>query len=274
MTLLVSWVGIDTHGPSSIYIASDSRISWRPSVNFDLGRKVFAFSKWPDILGYCGDVIFPSIALNQIIELGDAGLLFAPNYSCKQKFQAIVNKLNDLFAAYPSMHSGLANNSLSIIHASRDTTDNKKFFCHKISWSAKHGWRGEEFQLPNTSQILFVLGSGASEFSQNYMKYQNGPNKDTSRNVFHCFCDTLTHIVDSYVGGAPQIVGIYRKPTTPALNFGVIYNGNRYFLGAQIDNLHSFNKVVWRNERFEVCDGLTMKILPTAQPQPDPLRRP
>ena len=120
MTLLVSWVGIDTHGPSSIYIASDSQISWGTSAKFDLGRKVFAFSKWPDILGYCGDVLFPSIVLNQIVELGDAGLLFAPTYSCTQKFQAIVNKLNDSFAAYPQMHSGLAENSLSVIHASRD----------------------------------------------------------------------------------------------------------------------------------------------------------
>ena len=28
MTLLVSWIGVDTHGTSSAYITTDSRISW------------------------------------------------------------------------------------------------------------------------------------------------------------------------------------------------------------------------------------------------------
>jgi hypothetical protein len=78
MTLLVSWVGVDTHGPSSVYIASDSQISWGTLAKFNFGRKVFAFSKWPDILGYCGDVLFPSIALNQIVELADAGVRTSP----------------------------------------------------------------------------------------------------------------------------------------------------------------------------------------------------
>jgi hypothetical protein len=273
MTLIVSWVGIDTHGPSSIYLASDSRISWRDLAKFDLGRKVFAFSKWPDILGYCGDVLFPSIVLNQIVELADAGLLFGASYSCKQKFQAIVNKLNDLFRAYPQLHSGLAENSLSVIHASREPNNGQRFFCHKISWSMKHGWYGEEVAFPNTSRVLFALGTGAGEFNQNYGKYEDGPNKGTSRNVFHCFCDTLIHINDRYVGGAPQIVGIYRKPDSSAITFGVIYKNARYFLGAKIDNLHSFDKVDWRNENFERCDGRTMKKLALAQPQPDPLRR-
>lgn len=273
MTLIVSWVGIDTHGPSSVYIASDSRISWgTAAAKFDLGRKVFAFSKWPDILGYCGDVLFPSIALNQIVELADAGLLFGPTYSCKRKFQAIVNKLNDLFAAYPQMHSGLAENALSVIHASRDPKDNKRFFCHKISWSERRSWYGEEVSLPHTSGVLFALGTGAGEFTQRHKKYEEGPNKHTSRNVFHCFCNTLQHINDLYVGGAPQIVGIYRKPGSPATNFGVIYRGSRYFLGAQIDNVHNFDKVDWRNEDFERCDGRTMQRLANAQPQPDPLR--
>jgi hypothetical protein len=274
MTLLVSWVGIDTHGPSSVYIASDSRISWQAAAKFDLGRKVFAFSKWPDILGYCGDVLFPSIALNQIVELADSGLLFAPTYSCKQKFQAIVNKLNDLFTAYPQMHSGLADNSLSVIHASRDPNNNKRFFCHTISWSVSLGWCGEEVSFPDTSRVLFALGTGAHEFNQNYEKYEDGPNKGTSRNVFQCLCDTLIHIKDLYVGGAPQIVGVYRKPGSSATTFGVIYGGSRYFLGAKIDNLHSFDEVDWRNENFERCDGRTMKKIEHAKPQPDPMRRP
>lgn len=42
MTMLVSWIGVDTHGPSSVYIAADSRISWTQEHKFDFGKKVFA----------------------------------------------------------------------------------------------------------------------------------------------------------------------------------------------------------------------------------------
>jgi hypothetical protein len=74
--------------------------------------------------------------------------------------------------------------------------------------------------------------------------------------------------------GPPQIVGIDRRPNSPAITFGILHNGSRYFLGAKIDDLQNFDKVLWLNENFERCDGITMKKLPLAQSQPDPLRRP
>jgi hypothetical protein len=52
MTLLASWMGIDSRGAVSAYIASDSRITWGGTVAFDYTRKVFAFRHSPDILGY------------------------------------------------------------------------------------------------------------------------------------------------------------------------------------------------------------------------------
>src|SRR5689334_18933450 len=125
MTLLTSWVGVDTHGIASIYIASDSRITWTNSVTFDFGRKVFAFNNYPDILGYCGDVLFPSIVLGQIVEMADNGLLFDENYNCKQKFEAIKEKLIQIFHKYP--YEQVAIDSLQIIHASRDPNDARKF---------------------------------------------------------------------------------------------------------------------------------------------------
>jgi hypothetical protein len=272
MTLLVAWTGIDTHGPASIYIASDSRITWIKE-SFDHARKVFAFRRWPDILGYCGDVLFPSIALNQIVELADAGLLFAPDFSCEQKFEAIVEKLNDLFRAYPQFESGLAANELYIIHASRDQVDSRKFSCYTIAWTQKGNWSGKERDLPDKSGLLFSLGTGKGEFNANYTRYSVGPNQETSRNVFHCLCDTVARAITSTVGGAPQLVGIYRKPDSPAFNTGVIFNNRRYFLGVHIDNLGSFDAIEWRNSNFERCDGRTMQRLPYAQSQPDPLRR-
>lgn len=273
MTLIVAWAGVDTHGPSSVYLASDSRISWRSGDNFDYGRKVFACSNWPDVLGYCGDVLFPSIALNQIVELADAGLLFHEAFTPRQKFQAIVDKLNDLFREYPALHAGLAENSLSVVHASRDPANPKRLGCNTISWTSKNGWRGDEREMPTQSDVLFALGSGAEGFNANFQRYRTGPTGGTSRAVFHCFCDTLAAGGDATIGGAPQLVGIIRKPRSPAFNVGLIYGSKRFFLGARVDNLRNFATVEWRNREFELCDGATLKRFPDAQRQPDPLRR-
>jgi hypothetical protein len=274
MTLLVAWAGVDTHGPASVYIASDSRVSWAKDMNFDQGRKVFSFSKHPDILGYCGDVLFPSIALNQIVQLADAGLLFKSEFTAKEKFQAIVKKLNHLCDDYPKLISGLAANSLKIIYASRESSNHKNFFCNSISWSQEKGWKAGKVKFPTQSGPLAILGSGASEFNTNYQRYQAGPNNGTSRNVFHCFCDTMNGIADRQVGGAPQIVGLYRKPNSVAVNFGVIYKRSRHFLGVKINDLRELSShVEWRNENFELCDGFSMAKLENAQSQPDPIRR-
>lgn len=217
--------------------------------------------------------LVPSIALNQIVDLADAGLLFENNFTCKQKFQAIADKLNDLFRQYPQLHSGIAENSLSIIHCSRDQVDHKKFFCHSYTWSKKHGWCGTEVAFPSNSEVLFSLGTGAKHFEENLARYRSGINAGTSRAVFHCFCDTLDHITKSSVGGAPQLVGITRKPGSVAQTFGVIHKERRYFLGTHIDNLRNFDNISWRNNNFEICDSKTKLKAPNAQPQPDPLRR-
>ena len=89
MTLLVSWTGVDTHGTASAYIAADSRVSWGDIAVFDHGRKVFAFRHSPDILGYCGDVLFPTMAISQLTEMADRGLLFSPQSSCKERLEMV-----------------------------------------------------------------------------------------------------------------------------------------------------------------------------------------
>src|ERR1035438_2547255 len=105
MTLLVSWVGLDSKKngpkPASIYIAADSRISWGENINFDFCRKVYGFKNSPDILGYCGDVLFPSIVLSQLVDIGDHRIIFNFSSTCLEKHEAIKEKLNQLFLRYP-----------------------------------------------------------------------------------------------------------------------------------------------------------------------------
>lgn len=273
MTLLVSWIGVDTHGTASAYIAADSRVTWGNVANFDHGRKVFAFRRSSDILGYCGEVLFPTMVLSQITEMADRGLLFSAKGSCKERFEAIKEKLVQQFHRYPRMVDRITAPTLQVLHISRDPIDNLKFACWLIKWNRPKGWAGKSISLPSSSGVLFSLGSGAKEFNENLARYNKGPDKGTSRSVFHCFCDTLFNIKDKQCGGAPQLVGIYRKPDSPAIAYGIIKDKKRYFLGAPIDDGVDFAGVEWRNDLFELCDGRTMKKLGQAQAQPDQLRR-
>lgn len=270
MTLVVAWLGVDTKGPGSIYIASDSRISWGNGSHFDFARKVFAFNNHPDVLGYCGDVLFPSIVLSQIVEMADSGLLFKKDFNSKEKFNSIKDVLNNALLKYPKE---VISKNFQVIHISREPNDNKKFLCHLIKWDHKKGLQDEEIQLKNHSSLIIAMGSGEKEFSRNYGKYQNGDNQYTSRNVFHCFCDTLFNIKDTFCGGAPQLAGLYRKPQTTAVKFGIIKDNKRYLFGAEVDNNMNFDTIEWRNELFELCDGNTMLKLKAAQPQPNRLKQ-
>lgn len=273
MTLVVAWVGIDTKGPGSVYITSDSRISWGNERYFDYGKKVFAFNNYPDILGYCGDVLFPSIVLSQITEMADSGLLFNDNFTCKQKFEAIKKLLKSSFSKYPNGEKNITSDTLQIVHISREPNDNKEFLCNLIFWNRKDGWGEKEIKFPDKSGLLLAIGSGQNEFKDNYSKYQIGDNQDTTRNVFHCFCDTLFNIKDPQCGGAPQLVGLYRKPKSVALRFGIIKNNKRYLFGAEVENPVDTGKITWINELFELCDGNTMLILDEAQRQPNRFRK-
>jgi len=171
------------------------------------------------------------------------------------------------------MVEGITAPILQVLHISRDSINNMNFSCWLIQWSRSKGWSGKSIQIPNKSDVLFSLGSGASEFNENYVRYVKGPDHGTSRSVFHCFCDTLFNIKDKHCGGAPQLAGIYRKPRSPAITFGIIRDNKRYFLGAQINDDVDFESVAWRNDLFELCNGRTMKRVPNAQAQPDSLRR-
>lgn len=274
MTLIVAWIGIDPHGPTSIYIAADSRISWTPPKTYDYGRKVFALKSSPDIFGYCGDVLFPSMVLSQILEMADAGLLYNENSSSRIKFEAIRQKLIYQFSRYPHAVQSITSDVVEILYASRDPTKKYDFTCNLLRWTRSSGhWESSTVPLPAASRILFVRGSGAPEFEQRFEDYKRGPNAGTSRNVFHCFCETLFNTKEPTVGGAPQLVGLIRKPGTGGINFGIITGTRRYYLGARVDELKNFDRIEWRNELFEISDGQTCVRRSDAQPQPNPLKK-
>ena len=259
MTSLISWIGVDSRAPSSIYLASDSRITWGNKGTWDNARKVFGSTNYPELLGYCGDVLFPSQALGQLIDLIDLGL-FDDNDTPEDKWSAIVDILQKSYEDYPTDHR----NPFTIVYCTRKGSGmTLSLHMFMVSWSAT-GWsRYEPIDLPTHSGIIRIFGSGESVVKKYYNRWNATGVKRTSRCVFGAFCDAIRSGEDKFTGGGPQLVGVYRQEA--AKSIGVIYEGNRYLHGLPVCESASLDAVEWRNDIFEVCDWRTMKRLPEAQ---------
>ncbi len=266
MTLLLSWIGKDSRKISSFYIASDSRFTWSNPIKYDYGSKVFALPNSPDILGYCGDVIYPTIILNQIIQMDRDKILFDQKDSNLKRSETIFNILQAKFDQYPAKQ--IMDKSLEIIHVSRDNEID--FICNIFSWTRSQGWKCTPKEIPNSSDKVIILGTGKDEFYERYLEYYKGNNGKTSRSLFQCLTKSLLDMKDLKCGGSPQLVGLYNRFN--GNNFGIIYKNKRYYLGKELDNNLNLNNIEWRNELFERCDGNSTRILSNAQRQPDDLR--
>ena len=268
MTTLLSWTGVDTHGPASIYIASDSRISWGIRNTWDVGRKVFSSKKRPEIFGYCGSVFFPIQVLGQLIELIDSEIFFLDGESFSEKLEKVRLAIENSYNNLPGSQKG----SCQILYASRvGLKMRSSFHVAEITVSAT-AVTSKEIALPEQSGIIVSAGSGNTSLRKWHEEWVGLPNKDpyqsgrTSRNVFSAFCDSLTAKDDPFSGGAPQLVGLYRNG--PANNFGVIHNNKRFLNGLEVADVNLMNNIEWRNSLFERCCGDSMQILKKAQRQP------
>jgi hypothetical protein len=265
MTLIVSWASLDKKGKksevSAMYLISDSRISWGKNHTWDNGRKIFHFENHPDILGYCGDVLFTTQVLSQIITLGDSGILFKKEETFETKSTIIFSKIIELLERFPQ--SKLFP-SFSVIHCGK--TIKGEFGCTSLIWTDKNGWKIESITTPEYSDKLIVAGSGSSEFNQLYYNRFSTYEAKNSRDIYQCFIDTLSNIRDPLCGGPPQLAGVYRGDISKT--FGIIIAEKKYVLGLEIQDDSDFGDFEWRNELFERCSPLTMRILPHAQRQP------
>lgn len=252
MTTFAAWIGVDPRGPGSIYLASDSRISWGTALNWDRGRKVFASSNHPDILGYIGDVLFPSLALAQVTSAIDAGVMYSIVASPAERFKQIESSVKASFTLYPKNQR----QPFAIIYATREGEfSNSVFHLYILSWNPLVGWKGAEMPMPDKSSTLCILGSGGTALSEWQTRWESSTESGTSRAVFSAFCDALYSDQDPRTGGAPQLVGVYRKGSGRV--FGVIYDENPFLFGMRLekDVASASSDLQWRNRFFERCDA-------------------
>jgi hypothetical protein len=143
-----------------------------------------------------------------------------------------------------------------------------RFHLAKICGDSKCGLRTDILKLPEASALVEGVGSGAESVKEWYRRWEKSDVSGTSRSVFSAFCDSLESGEDKLSGGAPQLVGIYRRGS--ARVFGIVLNGQRYVAGLAVNDAGRFRAIEWRNVLFERCDPDSTKLLLGAQPQPRP----
>ncbi len=267
MSSLIAWVAVDSRGPASLYLASDSRITWgSPNTYWDQGKKLFTSSLTPDLFGYCGDVLFPSLFLSQIDSLLTNRLLPGKDTTPADGHEVLRKMAEQSFAAYPAVNRA----AFTLLHATREGQGMvSRFRLWRTDWSAARGWTDSEIELPSESVLMLAAGSGASVVTRQDDEWRRRLGR-TSRSVFSAFCDALASREDPNTGGAPQLVGLYR--TGGARLFGIASSGARYICGIAIPESAIVEGSEWRNELFERVDGRSLTLLPGAQRQPRPWR--
>jgi hypothetical protein len=258
VTSIAAWAGVDTHGVASLYVASDSRITWTRSQRWDQGRKVFACKSEPHIFGYWGDVLFPALALPVVVDRLDRGLLSNSGGNIHDNVEQAIRRL---WSDYPPREQ----RDLGLIHGCRyGEGTNCTFDLAITTYEMRTGtWATRQIPMPTSSALLTVAGSGAVAVRKAHDLWQASHAAQTSRAVFSAFCESVTSKSDPDSGGAPQLAGLYRKG--PGILFGIIHEGKRYSDGAALTASENPEAVEWRNHLFERVGGTTKRRLPGAQ---------
>ena len=129
----------------------------------------------------------------------------------------------------------------------------------------------DELTVGNSSSLIFADGSGA--YGYKYLHSSEVASSDfgsNSRGYFYALHRFINSGKDPATGGSPQISCIYNVGAAKRL--GTIYKEKRYIYGLQIPEGKNLNNVRWVNESLENCDGIGLRRLSTAQPQPIPTK--
>ena len=268
MTSLAVALSIDSRGPCAIYIVTDSRVTWRKRTErWDAGQKTFAPVNSPDIFGFCGNAYFPPLALHQMIDLVNAGIIFRTSEAAEHRHQRAI----DVIRSAIENRSRAPISNFSIFHVARDGEFMTSKFCAwKTQYSSQTGkWTDQELDLRNgQSYLAHIDGSGTATVLRDAGRWRGTSAKGTSRAAIGAFCDALYSGNDEFTGGPPQLVGIWRKGV--AKQFGFIWCGKRYLSGVEVPFDAQFDNVHWFNQRFERFDGEKIKRLKNAKRHPKP----
>jgi hypothetical protein len=271
MTSLAVALAVDSRGPTGIYIITDSRITWNAATSqrWDGGQKTFASLRTPDIFGFCGDAFFPPMILRQFLDQINYGLVIPDEMNAESRHSVFTTMLKRSF----EQRTRAPIRTFSIFHGARDGELMKSRF---RVWETRYrvdakDWSDQERDLSTDhSYLVHIDGTGRDYIVKRGLDWLDTDAQGTSRGAIWSFCNALHEGKDSYSGGPPQLVGIWRKGF--AQTFGFWWRGEPYLSGAHVPKDSSFERMNWFNHRFERCDGRTGKRLVDAQKHTKPKR--
>ena len=253
VTSLACWIGVDSRGPASLYIAADSRVSWPDGRVQDQRVKTVASPTTADIVAFCGSVDVPNEVLNRIQQAS----LFDPG-PAEQRHRALVRVAAEIASTRGSV------GEFCLLHGAREGEGGRsQFRLWRLEWDLTDGWSDIEETLPPHSELAISLGSGQRIVRDHDNRWRKSEVGRTSRAVFSAFCESLRSGCDPWTGGAPQLVGLFRKGT--AETFGVVWSGVRHLRGLRTWAPGAHRRLEWRNELFERCDPGSGHVLQGAQ---------
>jgi len=267
MTTVLAWISYSDTGerpdlPRAIYVASDSRITWGSQAHrWDAGRKIFAPIKEPHLFGYCGDVVFPSLVLGQLVSAIDQEILFSSEASGAEKNAVILESIK---TSHHRRHN-VREQDFTIVHVYR-TQDwpSTKFACWAIRYEASNGqWHCCELPLPSKTGTVVALGSGANAARSHADRWAGSDVGGTSRAIFSAFCEAIMSGDDRLSGGMPQISSLYT--VGPPRPLGFTERGLLFLHGLQLEPGGAVANVEWRDRLFQRVDPTTMRPLEGAR---------
>ena len=164
MTSFVSWVGVDRK-PGSLYIASDSRLTWterigeRPIRRWDSGPKVFASRQTADVFGYWGFTEFPSQILLTMLDQINAGALLRADQAAAIRHQIVCEVIR---VAFDNQHGERPPGAFTIVHGARDgeLMQSRSAFGRLAIIPIEIG-STEKYRFPKTSRRLSCMAAPA-----------------------------------------------------------------------------------------------------------------
>jgi len=255
MTALVCWCGVDSRGPSSLNITTDSRFSWSDKHVWNLGRKLSVRASSAEILAFAGDVTF-------------AHNLFLSIFQDHLTDATLSHGLGQLSKGYsPEQLRGTA-----VVFARRIEKGMNATFMVTAHEFKDGIWQVVEHAIPSRhSDVVCAYGSGGSGAMLEAKRWmEQDVSGRTSRSVFSGFCTALRFGADPRTGGPPQLAGIYRKG--PATEFGIVWDDTLFIAGQNPPPDMDLHHIEWRNELLERCDPSTMKLIVGAQPHARPYK--
>lgn len=270
MTTFVAWVGADSRGMTSMYFASDSRLSWDKDKKnaWDCGQKVYASSVAPEIFGFTGYAVIPQSIISKACQLVDKGLR-SPND--EKSIEGRADWLRILVLREAEKHPKIKDEDFTIFYGVRighGMPGRSSFHLNTYAWDSKLKQLAHAcIPMPVCSAVLKISGTGSDALGEMKKIWDASDQGNTSRTMFSAFCDSLRNGKDPYSGGEPQLVGIYREG--PAKIFGVVTENGPSFQGQLDTPLSHLAKIEWRDplfQRVDACGNVLKKAQRHARP--------